>query len=476
MTIDVLPTEILVKILCKVKKCDHLSDTKDFTSALTVSRRWSECASSAIWRDVVLTSAISIDRFSGALSSLTATRVQCLVIMITAEPTHPDDEYVRILDQKYPRVPWASAATKALSASLAQLADSLPDLSSLRSFSLSVRTQHGESRPFGFLLDRKDLSSILRQLPSSLEDLELDTAGTERAASDADACHLCADIQKLLLRLRHVRLRLGMICRAMFPITDIGSGCEGIDAQSTEPVAVPPKLTSLLINLHQLQDPSLCPKDDAQPPPMPPQRPTWLEQVPPDARAHIAQIAQTALTLDKFPALVEARIIDGVLGEPGFCPAIVDKHMMDNISYVSPHSPVAGDGTQMLRLRDAAGQDHEHFGYGKFLALRVEGPSWVETTEGFRFSRSFSETAVAKERGYVYKDIEMYEGREEFLKRHRAKPEFWFREKKHGRWLINPAVVDGVGVVKGGEIEPPLRDSEAHDSDEEDYFEDENDE
>ena len=339
-----LPTEILVKILCKVKKCNHLSDTKDFTSALTVSRRWSECASSAIWRDVVLTSAISIDRFSGALSSLTARRVQCLVIIITAEPTHPDDEYVRILNHKYPRVPWASAATKALSASLAQLADSLPDLSSLRSFSLSVRTQHGESRPFGFLLDRKDLSSILRQLPSSLEDLELDTAGTERAASDADACHLCADIQKLLLRLRHVRLRLGMICRAMFPITDIGSGCEGIDAQNTKPVAVPPKLTSLLINLHQLQDPSLCPKNDAQPPPMPPQRPTWLEQVPSDARAHIAQIAQTALTLDKFPALVEARIIDGVLGEPGFCPAVVDKHMMRRTtSKMRMRSDLAGE-------------------------------------------------------------------------------------------------------------------------------------
>ena len=215
-----------------------------------------------------------------------------------------------------------------------------------------------------------------------------------------------------------------MICREMFPVTESDPGSEEVDAQGTKLVSAYPRLMSLLINLHQLQDPSLCPKDDAQSPPVPPQPPIWQEKVSPDARANIAQLAQTALTLNIFPALVEAIMIDRASDEPCFCPAIVDKRLVNNKSHVNPYTVVASDGTQMLRLRDAAGHDHEHFGHGEFLALRVEGPSWLENTEGFGFSRSFSETAVAKERGYVYKDIEMYEGMEEFSKRHEAKPEF----------------------------------------------------
>ena len=206
MAIDVLPTEILVKILRKVKRVEHLWNTNDFTSVLTVSRKWSSCAMSAIWKDVVLTSAISIDRFSGALSSSVAGRVQCLVITITAEATHPVDERAALLEREYCHVAWASEATKALSAALARLADSLPQLSNLRSFSLSIRVHQDEARPWEFFLDRNDLSDLLRQLPISLEDLELNTAGTERVASDADACHLCADIQQLFPRLRHIRL------------------------------------------------------------------------------------------------------------------------------------------------------------------------------------------------------------------------------------------------------------------------------
>ena len=99
---------------------------------------------------------------------------------------------------------------------------------SLRSFSLRIdklpeggrRGEH-HSSPQGAWMRSDTLAEILDSLPQSCTALELDTRGRD----DDPVCgffatgaslHLCTSIRQVLPRLRHLRLRLGSICKSFF--------------------------------------------------------------------------------------------------------------------------------------------------------------------------------------------------------------------------------------------------------------------
>ncbi len=453
MTIDVLPPEVLATILRKVKKSDHLSNTKDLFSVLTVSRKWSERALTAIWRAVALNSVTDIRRFSHAARSFpAASLVQSIAVSINPDRLETVEFGRNGYDLRYYDTPPSSQGSTALGASLSELARLLRELKRLRSFSLKViklypgwrRTE----RLRRFLLHPKHLRKLLRCLPASLEDLELDTGGAERRPSTMGTCHLCTDLRGLFSRLRHIRLRLGMICPKLFLSMEAEATIATTSATKLDGIQANSKLESLVLNLINLEGVALCNRGGQH---LFHGYPLLLEpyaMMSPEEHAQLAQTAQVAFTQGGFSALKEVRLIDKPSRSAGGCTAIIDKHLLANLSYVSPYAVLTADTPCLLRMQDTTGQKHEYFCNMQHMSPHIEGPQWLTTTENFRFCREFTETAVAKERAYTYRSLEVVEGWEKVAVSGLKKPAWRQREEKTGEWWIDPLVVKGVGVIE----------------------------
>jgi hypothetical protein len=104
-------------------------------------------------------------------------------------------------------------------------------------------------------IPRATIIALLQALPASCTNLELDTRGQDDREEDEEA-HVCDAVRGLLPRLRHVPIRIGAMCCAMF--SEDCSTEDGFAAVHT------PHLKSLVVNCgivggSQIQ---LCGQDD----------------------------------------------------------------------------------------------------------------------------------------------------------------------------------------------------------------------
>ena len=214
-----IPTEILRRIFCFL-------DRQSLVACLIVSHRWSEIARPFAWVSITLDNE-SLANFIRSAGQTKVGRglVKSLTLSLnTAWPTHEDNEEAR-----YVAIPKGFEGANLKSAriwkDLEELAQVIEDrMIDLVSFSLRVdkhpkggRTKDHVSCPWGCWLRSQTVDRLLRALPASCIDLELDTKGRE----DDPVCgfhpawgssHLCTTVRTLLPRLRHLRLRLGALC------------------------------------------------------------------------------------------------------------------------------------------------------------------------------------------------------------------------------------------------------------------------
>ncbi|KAM0800092.1 hypothetical protein BDR22DRAFT_852816 [Usnea florida] len=202
---------------------------QEVVSLFLVCKNWREVGQPVVWASVSLANS-SLKTFVAAAESSgnVCTHIRVLSLHLnTIWPEQKDYGQLQKNPQSWPN--GANPRTAEQWNCLDRLAALMKtSILGLRSFSLRIdklpeggrRGEH-HSSPQGAWMRSETLARILESLPQSCIALELDTRGRD----DDPVCgffvtgtssHLCTSIQRVLLRLRHLRLRLGSICSSFF--------------------------------------------------------------------------------------------------------------------------------------------------------------------------------------------------------------------------------------------------------------------
>lgn len=206
---DSIPDDVLLIIFHWAYNCLR---SRDFLNCFTVCRRWCDLAVPILYHDVVLHNR-NISSFTAAISSSNASYVRSLTISIDAEPPAPPINhidsaiYAGVAESESLK---ESAVTQRLWHQLSQLGPTLARMTVLTTFSLRVVSVGA----FGFWLPRPLLAALVRQLSRTCVNLEIDTQGFDCRRPGVG--HLCQEIQAVLPRLQHLRLRLAVMCCRIF--------------------------------------------------------------------------------------------------------------------------------------------------------------------------------------------------------------------------------------------------------------------
>ncbi|KAG2162290.1 hypothetical protein VTO58DRAFT_106232 [Aureobasidium pullulans] len=207
--------EILRTVFTLVREEYGLDVLKNISS---VCKLWREIAQPVLWSHLVLSND-TIQKFtqihedpSDRLELVRSATLQIEVITSTFPENDPNlQEFYRL--HGFPRTHDLHQGLNGFITSI------LPNLKAL--ISLSVFVSHPSWTkddtswyPTGFRLQTEVLGQLLRSLPASCRDLELDTGGCDWSSA-VESHHLCPDIWQVLPRLRHVKLRLHSLCSSV---------------------------------------------------------------------------------------------------------------------------------------------------------------------------------------------------------------------------------------------------------------------
>lgn len=250
-----LTPEILRIIFCELR--EHHGPKALLPSTL-VCQHWKDVGRRALYTHVVLTNgnfARFLDCAINYPEHLTAVKSLTLNIQAIILPRWIEDAELR---ETYRRD--GLEETKVLLNQLKTLAKMvLPNASSLKTFSLFVSMPKvARRRPrldyIGFRIDNEVLGQLLRALPTSCVNLELDTDMSNWSPENKPH-HVCSDLWHVLPQMRHVKLRMQSLCSRMLYINH-----EDSDDRATQP-----DLTSLeqldeqcLVKADQLRTLSIC--------------------------------------------------------------------------------------------------------------------------------------------------------------------------------------------------------------------------
>ncbi|TRX91021.1 hypothetical protein FHL15_008003 [Xylaria flabelliformis] len=101
-----------------------------------------------------------------------------------------------------------------------------------------------------FYVPHYAVASALRALPTCCTSLEIDLSHSDRSHGPPSV-HLCEELREVMLRMKHVRLRLATMCLVLFfkPLPRSDAGAEDGD-DNTGP-AVAPRLKRLILDCSQ---------------------------------------------------------------------------------------------------------------------------------------------------------------------------------------------------------------------------------
>lgn len=167
-----------------------------------------------------------IDRFSADVASYgSPDSIRSLSVQV-AQPTltsfEPDD---------------VERVNTQLEQALLRLAEAIPALKTLQSFSLTVSPEG--QRGYHLDISQPALAAILKALPQSCVNLDFDTDGLDHTNGFGEPVHLCDSIRAILPRMRHVRLHLRSMCATL-----VGTISDGNNELTPVPL---PELRTLLI-------------------------------------------------------------------------------------------------------------------------------------------------------------------------------------------------------------------------------------
>jgi hypothetical protein len=325
----------------------------------------------------------------------------------------------------------------------------LPQLNHLRTFSLHLA--HHEKR--NTILPDSAISILLRSLPPSVRNLEVDTEGVNKVGFDQErrwpADCFCEDIAILLPQLHHVHLRKGYLCSQVFKtLADSTSRKMNGEQVQTWP------LRSLTIRLDMdsrwLESPenaSYCTHRTAATAPSDlstPLREANSKGLLPDLKSAII-ISKFGERLNLTTARRSTHSGFAVHNIVRDCTTLIPVMAVEEdseTSFVRSHDAMNKAGDLFL-MRDLDGLDR--FATYPHLSKMFEGPT------------HFRELIKMRETPLYELDLTQLDLREEVKLPEKVRMSLWAREAKTGQCLLCAKEVQGLGMPPVGmdEYLPP---------------------
>ena len=372
--IDKLPPEILHDIFRRVRNSSNKSQLPAFAALQTVCRRWQDLAKPPLLNDVVLDND-TLPLFLSKEYDRNYTMIRSLTVRGNVPPGETLYLAVRIATPFWQRMYGLSKV--------------LPSMTRLESFSLTLNDLPVTSVK---RCQTKGLDRLLDSLPKNCTAIEIDSAG-----KDGRPHHICESIQKILPRMKHIRLNMGSMCECMF-LKDQGA-----------PLTVAPMLETLIIFVHL---PFHCKRTSYEYPPTLP-----LPGLP-----EVVQAVESPLRAGAFPKATKISVFHwapfgardifehGRLLEQGvqkdklkFCDILehdVANNLLVGLPYIGARK---SPGYDMMSYRVSA-KSKTAFGNERALLTVAEGRAWDTTVSGSRLPGYFAKSDDALEKGYAFED------------------------------------------------------------------------
>ncbi|KAJ9649459.1 hypothetical protein H2199_000234 [Coniosporium tulheliwenetii] len=204
------------------------SSAADLLNCLVTCRMWFNVGYPILCRDIVLTSS-NLKAFVDTFDIRYGKHIRSLTVRVSGDTAG----FISLATPFEPFGPmplFSLTDIRRYTRDFEKLAAMLPHFGNLQTFSLLWGTLD-TARP----MPRCSLTALIRNLPKSVVNLEIDTAGHDRMSHHpTDAQHTCLDLRRIIPQLRNLRLRTKELCPALF------GGCDDFSA---------PNLERLLINV-----------------------------------------------------------------------------------------------------------------------------------------------------------------------------------------------------------------------------------
>ena len=385
--IDKLPPEILHDILRRVRNSSNKSQLPAFAALQTVCRRWHDLAKPILWSDVVLDNN-TLPLFLSKEYNEKYTMVRSLTVRGTVA-SEIETLYL------------ASNIAISFLGNVYELSKILPDLTRLERFSLILH----DFPVTGVRRTRfKQICSLLDRLPKSCTAIEIDAAGKDGRLMTIH--HICESIQKILPRMKHIRLNVGTMCECMF-LKDQGAPLTA-SHDATE-YTVAPMLETLIILVHYPLHCKLTSYDCPTTLPLP--------DLP-----EIVQAVESPLRAGAFPKATKISVFHwGPFGGRNIFERyhkndklksweILEYDVANNLRVGMPYLGVRKlsgyDGYDMMSYRVGT-KSKTVFGNERALVTVAEGRAWDTTVYGSRLPGYFARSKDAQEKGYGFEDSAM---------------------------------------------------------------------
>lgn len=400
--IDRLPPEILLDILRRVRNSSTKSELPKFAALQTVGCQWYDLVGSVLWIDIVLNND-TLPLFLSKEHAPDYAAIRSLTIRVRTIDPHIE-ELVRnggIVDPgSFTDVPAGSFWEN-----MRQLIDVLPKMARLKSFSL-VFHDFPVVESGWFRSD--ETCRLLESLPKSCVAIEVDTNGLDGWVKPTH--HICQTIRKILPRMKHVRLKLGSLCKCIL-LKDRQRAPWKAPCNSAK-YTVAPLLETLIVSLGRLVR--------CQPPPLVPGQ---ANQSPLQTSSEILNTIDKFSLAGAFPKATKISVFVwtdfGDLCKHQFLmPGLQNDHVShrpvseyDLIANQLTRMPYFGlpkfPGYDMIRYPVGEKSAKMVFGNKRALATLAEGRAWDTTVSGSRLPGWFAKSNDAWQRGYVFEDATM---------------------------------------------------------------------
>ena len=394
-----LPSEILLDILHRVRNSSTKSELPNFAALQTVCCRWYDLVASILWIDIVLNN-------------------DTLPLFLSKEPDHAIIRSltirVRTIDPQIEEVvrnggivdPGTFTNTAGpFWKDMRQLIDIMSKMTNLQSFSMVFHdfpiVEDGWFRS-------EETCCLLENLPKSCIAIEVDTNALDGSVKPTH--HICQSVQKILPRMKHVRLRLGSLCECMF-LKDLQRSPSTAPYNPAE-YTVAPLLETFIVSLgtHILCQPAPLVFGQAS-------------QSSPRALFALQDAIKAPLRAGAFPKPTNVRLFNwaefgGLYRQELLMPGLQNDRLLsrpvfehDFITRKFIRLPYMGlpkfPGYDMIRYRVGEKSAKCVFGNKHALATLAEGRAWDTTVAGSRLPGSFARSDNAWQRGYLFEDAAM---------------------------------------------------------------------
>lgn len=382
-----LPNEILSSILLEVKVD---SDASSFLQCLLCCTTLHDMAIPILYRDVLLTES-NLSTFVRYFKSSYGPLLRSLTIAfnpVQPADTDIDEHRLELYGSQNAQVLWRL---------LHQLSYDVASMMRMTTFSLTISSN---SCARGFWIPRCTIATIIRALPESCVNVEVDTRDYEEPVPKH--VHLCDDIRAILPRLQNLRLSLTSMCPAIF-MNDYEPLDPGEHQSSSKPV-IAPFLKTFVVSclpgsIFAYNQAGLCAPGWS---PYQLDFRIWRDNTrfySKDSQKYVITMVN-AMWLSKeiasFPVAEHVSVLHP--GRPGTTASLNRRNILECTTWAMPFGQLAIHNTNRFCISTAKNEEVVSDQWA--TRALAEGAIWVETMDGFRIPAS---TVTKKSSVYAQK-------------------------------------------------------------------------